>query len=332
MAFGLNLKGSKTSEQAEPGETGSAALETRARPKPGLSHRLAGEARSFVEDLKPYLPSEMVGGSIPYVPGTEEEAVWNAAAQACATEKVNYVYTVEDSKVWYLACPASSLASSPDSWCPLAAALPGNSEFWDKETVYLYEQEGLASALRWDPETGRMQVFLGAARTILPRIQSMDANFVTVNAQIAGVVPWRNRQLKTERLSRATARMLLISGILVCLIILGIMAIQFVSANLIDRQLGVVKETTENASMDLMMKAGQASQNEVSRHLVRVQQLLDDLAKIDGTLVRYEVKQGGVVEWEALVPAAYAKGVMSVQGVPQPGIEKDGRIRIKGSQ
>lgn len=343
MAFGLNLKGlSKVkSAAADPSALGvdptnEAAVQAaekagaHAKPKPGVSDRLAGEAKTFVEDLRPFLPSELIGGSIPYVPGTEDEGVWNAAAQACSTEKVNFVYAIEDNKVWYLACPSSALASSPDSWCPLAAALPGNSEFWDKETVYLYEQEGLASALRWDPETGRMQIYLGAARTILPRIQSMDANFVTVNPQIAGVVPWRNRQLRTERLSRAAARMLMMSGILVSLVILGVMAVQYVMINFIDRQLTQVKEASESASMDLMMKAGQASQNEVSKHLVRTQQLLDDLAKIDGTLVRYEVK-GGAVTWEALVPAAYAKGVMSIQGVPQPGIEKDGRIRMKGS-
>ena len=75
------------------------------------------------------------------------------------------------------------MASFPDSWCPLAAALPGNSEFWDKETVYIYEHEGLASALRWDGETKRMQVFIGPSRSILPRIQSMDANFVTISAE-----------------------------------------------------------------------------------------------------------------------------------------------------
>jgi hypothetical protein len=179
-----------------------------------LSDKLSGEAARFISDLKPFLPSELVGGSLPYVPGTEEEAVWNAAAQACSTEKVHYLYSIEGNKVWYLACSSSMLASNPDSWCPLAAALPGNSEFWDKETVYLYEQEGLASALRWDPETGRMQIYLGPARSILPRIQSMDANFVTVNPRVADIVPWQNRQLRTEQLARASARMLLIAGIL----------------------------------------------------------------------------------------------------------------------
>ncbi len=301
------------------------------KPRPGVASKLAGEDRSYLRDLKPYLPSELVGGSVPYVPGTEDEAVWNAASQACATEKVHFVYSTEGNRVWYLACPSTALASSPDSWLPLAAALPGNSEFWDRETVYLYEQEGLASALRWDPETTRMQIFLGAGRTILPRIQSMDANFVTINPQVAQIVPWRNRQLRTEQLSRATARMLLVSGIILSCIILAATAAQYIMITAIDRNLQEVRNQTDTASTDVMMKAAQSMQNDAIKNMVRAQQLLDDLSKIDGTLVKYQMK-GGVLEWEALVPAAYASGVMSIRGQAQPGIEKDGRIRIKGNQ
>lgn len=336
MAFSMDFFNRKT---ASPAETeSSAATSPEAAPqkqdtrtKAPLSTRLAGEADLYVADLKPYLPLELVGGALPLVIGMEEESVWNAASQACATEKVHYVFSVDEGKVWYLACPSAALSSSPDSWCPLAAALPGNSEYWDRETVYMYEQEGIASALRWDQETGRMQVFLGASRTILPRIQSMDANFVTINPSMAKKVPWRNRQLMTEKLSRATARMLLLSGIGLCSIILAVMALQFIRVSFTERQLSSVAEQSENASMDLMMKAGQAAQSDVVKHVARIQQLLDDLGKIDGTLVKYEVKPGGVLEWEALVPAAYSTGIMSVRGQAQPGIEPDGRIRIKGT-
>lgn len=333
MALDFDLKGlaSKLSGQASQPSAPENPAEARLA-KPGLSTVLSGETNLFVADLKPYLPSELVGGSIPHIPGTEDEAVWNAASQACATEKVHYVYTVSDNRIWYLACPSSALASSPDSWCPLAAALPGNSEYWDRETVYIYEQEGVASALRWEKETGRMQIYLGASRSILPRIQSMEANFVTINADAAKIVPWKNRQLMTEQLSRATVRMLTVAGILVTLALLGIIAIQYISINLMDRNLAEVKAQTESASSDLMMKAGLATQSDVLKNMVRVQELLDDLSKIDGTLVKYEVKQGGVLEWEALVPAAYSTGVMSVRGQAQPGIEPDGRIRLKGTQ
>ncbi len=296
------------------------------RPRPGMSDYLAGEAKDFVSELYPYLPLELIGGVVPHIPGTEEEAVWNASSQACSTEKVHFCYSVDEGRVWYLACPSTALASNPHSWCPLAAALPGNSEYWDRETVYLYEQEGIASALRWDPETGRMQVFLGASRTILPRVQSMDANFVTINPEVADIVPWRNKQLKTERLARATARMLMFSGMLVAFIAALVLVFNFIGVSMTERNLASVKKQTEDSSSDLMIKAHNAMQSDTVKHMVRIQSLLDALAAKDATLVRYEVK-GGQLEWEALVPQAFA----SEFGKPTGTIEKDGRVRVKNT-
>ena len=40
---------------------------------------------------------------------------------------------------------------TPIAGALLAAALPGNSEYWDKDTVYLFDQEGTAAGLRWGP-------------------------------------------------------------------------------------------------------------------------------------------------------------------------------------
>lgn len=300
--------------------------------RPGLGERVAGEAVFFNADLKPYLPSDLIGGSVPHVVGTEEEAVWNAASQACATEKVHFVYSAEGGRCWYLACPSSSLASNPDSWCPLAAALPGNSEYWDRETVYLYEQEGLASALRWDTDTGRMQIFLGASRTLLPKVQSMSANFVTINPDGLTPVPWRNRALKTEMLSRATARLLLISGIMAVLLVASFLAMQFIMTSIRMGNLADVKARTEAASQELITKSYLTMQSDVPRHMARIQELLDDLTKIDGTLVRYEAKAGGEVEWEALVSPAFRGGTDKIQGEVQPGIAADGRVRIKGKK
>lgn len=299
------------------------------RPRAGMADYLSGEAAKFNSNLSPHLPQELIGGAIPHIPGMEEEAVWNAASQACGTEKVHYVYKADGGRLWYLACPSSALSSAPDSWCPLAAALPGNSEFWDKETVYLYEQEGVASALRWDPDTGRMQVFLGAARTLLPRMQSMDANFVTVNPELADIVPWKNRMLRTEKLSRAASMLLLLVGIAVNLLILLFLIFQFILTNTTIGQLDKVKAETSMASQQLMVSAYNALQSDSIKHMVRIQEMLDELAKIDGTLVKYDVS-GKEVLWEVLVPPAYGQGVGSIKGDVQPGIGSDGRVRIKG--
>ncbi|MCB1556131.1 MAG: hypothetical protein KDJ15_02340 [Alphaproteobacteria bacterium] len=319
-------------EKGKPAPDRQAGKGGVARLKPDLADHLAGEVETVKKTLLPYLPQEMIGGSVPHLPGTEEEAVWNAASQACGTERVHYCYTLENGRCWYLACPSASLASNPDSWCPLAAALPGNSEYWDRETVYLYEQEGVASALRWDPETGRMQVFIGAARTLLPRVQSMDANFVTVNPEMATPVPWKNRAIRTEKLSRAAAMTLLYAGLAVNMLAILILLGQYLATNLVRRDLEKVQIDTEKAATDLMVNAYNALQSDTIKHMVRVQELLDALQKIDGTLVRYEVDKGKI-EWEALLPAAFGTCTGVLQGCQiQPGLEKDGRVRVKGSR
>lgn len=309
---------------AEAEEVSQAAL------RPGVADFLAGESKDVVKKYSPYLPQEIIGGSVPHVPGTEEEAVWNAASQACGTEKVHFVYTVEGARVWYLACPSAAFASNPDSWCPLAAALPGNSEYWDKETVYLYEQEGVASAMRWDAETGRMQIFIGASRTILPRVQSMDANFVTINPAVAQVVPWKNRMLKTEKLSRAMARILILSGLTVGFIAALVLVVNLIGINFVDRDLNSIKRETDAAATKLLNSAANVMQSDTIKHMVRVQNLLDSLAKSNGYLVRYEVS-GKVVEWEALVPQAFAEKVVKENsGAQVLRIEEGDMVRVRG--
>lgn len=329
------LKGLKGKQKAAPGgqsaEQAATPAVAQARLRPGMADHVAGEAKAFAVKLSPFLPQELVGGAIPHIPGSEDEGVWNAASQACSTERVHYCYSIEGGRIWYLATPSMALASNPDSWCPLAAALPGRSEYWDRETVYLYEQEGMASALRWDPETGRMQVFLGAARTLLPRIQSMDANFVTVNPEVAEVVPWRNRALRTEKLSRAAANLLLYFGLVINVIAIAFLLFQYIATGITKRDLSAVQQASKKASDDLMINAYNALQSDTIKHMVRIQTLLDALQKIDGTLIKYDVK-GTQVEWFALVPPSFRECTGELKGCSVEGLEKDGRIRIKGTR
>ena len=326
------LKGTRDKTKAPPGPgEQQPAPAAASRLRPGVADYVAGEQKAFAAKLYPFLPQELVGGAIPHIPGSEDESVWNAAAQACSTERVHYCYSIEDGRIWYLACPSAALASNPDSWCPLAAALPGRSEYWDRETVYLYEQEGMASALRWDPETGRMQVFLGAARTLLPRIQSMDANFVTVNPEVAEVVPWRNRALRTEKLSRASANALLYVGLVLNVIVIAFLLFQYILTGITKRDLASVKAASDSASQSLMINAYNALQSDTIKHMVRIQELLDALQKIDGTLVKYEVK-GGKLVWQALLPPSFKECEGVLKGCKVIKLEPDSRIRVEGAR
>lgn len=298
---------------------------------------LAGENPALDIDASghtPYLPSEMVGGSVPHVVGTELEAVWHAAAQACGTEHIHYCYSPHEGRIWYLATPSSSLASAPNTWCPLAAALPGHSEHWDKDTVYLYEQEGQASALRWDPDSGRLQLFLGPARTILPRIQSMNANFVTINAETARPLPWVSRNLKLEKISRYTSVLVLITGILTVFVLAGYIMFLNITTMATRPALENVRKETQAASEQLITKSYQAFATNAPKHILRAQELHQALFNSGGMLLRYELKEGGGVEWEALVPQAVAASENPAfrSSKPTGEIGEDGRVRIMGTQ
>jgi hypothetical protein len=299
-------------------ETGAATRPERKPSKPGV---VAGV------ELKPFLPADLIGGSIPYVPGKEDEGVWNAAAQACGTERVHYCFTVDEGRCWYLATPSSSLASNPDSWCPLAAALPGNSEYWDRQTVYIFENEGTAGALRWDPETGRLQIFLGVSRTILPRIQSMEANFVTVNPEAAKPVRWRNRALNRERLSRALVKGLFFTGITITAFAMLVWVGAYTLANSLTPKLDKAREVTNNATNELLSTAANALQSNTDRHLARIIDLLNITSGFGGVLTKYEVKDNDTVEWTALIPTAVQPGQIQATAV---GLE-DGRVKVKGT-
>lgn len=299
-----------------------------------LLERLAGNMAMARKLYKPELPGELVAGSIPQMSGVEEESVWNAAVQACGTERVHFAFTVKDGKCWYLATPSSSLASYPDSWCPLAAALPGNSEYLDQETVYIYEKDGQAGALRWDKDSGRMQLYLGAARTILPKVQSMDANFVTINPENADVMPWINLDLKTDMLTRTAGKIMVLSGAFVAIIAAIYILGMYAYANAIQPQLDKTKSETELASMQLLNDAAKSLENDTIDHIIRIQELLDTLTQIQGTLVKYEVVNGET-HWEALVPKAFSTTDNPVLNGARPvnnELEKDGRVRIRGNR
>jgi hypothetical protein len=301
-----------------------------AEPKATVRTAAAATPVAGSSPLSPYLPPDIIGGSVPHIAGTEEEAVWNAASQACATDKVHYAYSVSDGRIWYLSTPSSSLASNPDSWCPLVAALPGNSEYWDRETVYIYDQEGTAAGLRWDQETGRMQVFVGPSRTVLPRLQTLDANFVTINVERATPVPWKNRSLNEEKLSRATVMGLFWTGTALAIVAIGYWLLTHVISIAIKPNLAKAQQETAAASEKLMMQAAQMMRNDADKHVFRLQDLLMQLQSINGTLLKYQVKDGAVM-WEALIPPAAGGENLKQLRAKAIGSSEDGRVKIQGT-
>ncbi len=106
---------------------------------------------------------------------------------------------------------------------------------------------------------------------------------------------------------------------------------QFILTNTVERDLKKVKAETDRVSQTLMIEAYNALQSDSIKHMVRVQEILDDLREIDGTLVKYEVK-GKKLKWEAVVPQPFGNGTGSLKNVKPGKLEKDGRVRISGTK
>src|SRR6202012_5949472 len=62
-----------------------------------------------------YFPPDLIGGTCPRIAGEEEEIVWNAAAEACDTERVHVIWRSVGNRIWYLAVRSSDLASHPNT-------------------------------------------------------------------------------------------------------------------------------------------------------------------------------------------------------------------------
>ena len=120
--------------------------------------------------------------------------------------------------------------------------------------------------------------------------------------------------------------MLLLSGMVVCLICTVLLIFNYLALGFMTRNLDQVRSETGRASEDLMVNAYNAMQSDTIKHMVRIQELLDTLSAKNGTLVRYEV-QGTKVEWEALIPPAFAQEF----GKPED-LAPDGRARVKNTR
>ena len=96
--------------------------------------------------------------------------------------------------------------------------------------------------------------------------------------------------------------------------------------------LSEIKKQSNQAASDLLKNAANVMQSDTIRHMVRIQKLLDSLALSNGYLVRYEV-HGRQVEWEAIVPQAFADNVTKANNGSKVIRREEGdQVRILGKR
>src|SRR5690606_33749374 len=138
--------------------------------------------------------------------------------------------------------------------------------------------------------------------------QSMEANFVAINPESAVHVPWKSIALRRARLARMLTRVLFFSGMLVAVLALLVWLGAYGMANMLTREREKARQVSADATNQLMINAANALQSNTDQSLARVIELLNTTSSFGGVLTRYEVKDDGSVEWEALIPSAVSPG------------------------
>ena len=119
-----------------------------------------------------YFPAEVIGGSCPVVKGDEEAVAWHAAAEACATERIHFVWRVHDDRIWYLAIRSEDLASHSKSWCPFASLLPGAPDAYDAPIVYTYYTDESATLMA--VQRDGLQIIRGSSSIIKAKAERIS--------------------------------------------------------------------------------------------------------------------------------------------------------------
>jgi len=254
-----------------------------------------------------YFPSELIGGTCPRVAGEEEEIVWNAAAEACDTERVHVVWQSVDSKIWYIAVRSSELASHPDTWCPFASLLPGAKDAATPPVCYTYYSDEMATMMTVTPDG--LQIYRGTTLVVRAKAERTARELGNVpvieltpdQVMKLAPVPWYSVSLFEDRARRILAAAAVFSAI--TLAGLTFLIWLFASMALITARhdLSDTLTRTQDKTTELMRTSEKLRTSPMREQLAKFADLNDGLLAVNGLLEVYEVKDGKV-RWRAIVP------------------------------
>jgi len=289
----------------------AATGEAEATPK-----SLADGSSSFTKVLldKPgglgefYFPSELIGGCCPRVAGQEEEIVWNAAAEACDTERVHVVWQSTENRIWYLAVRSSEIASHTNTWCPFASLLPDMKDARSVPVCYTYFSDEAATMMTLTAEG--LQIHRGMSSVVRAKAERSarelgDAPVIElVPDRILKLtpVPWYSVSLFEDRARRILATVAVMTAIGLAVLsfavwLLTTMVIVGAKVNLHEAQARASSKTTE-----LMQTVSVLRSSPVRDQLSKFSDLNDGLLTLNGFLEVYEINKEGQVRWRAIVP------------------------------
>ncbi len=254
-----------------------------------------------------YFPPELIGGTCPRAIGEEEDIIWNAAVEACDTERVHVVWQSVENKVWYIAVRSSELASHANTWCPFAALLPGMKDAVPPPVCYTYYGDETATMMMITPDG--LQIY--RSTNLVVRAKAERAARELGDAPVIELVPdkilqltpvpWYSLSLFEDRARRILATTAVFSAIV--LAGLAFLIWMFASMTLLATRhdISETMARTEDKTMALMKTIEQLRASPMREQLAKFVDLNDGLLAVNGFLEVYELKNGKT-RWRAVVP------------------------------
>jgi hypothetical protein len=254
-----------------------------------------------------YFPSELIGGCCPRVAGDEEEIVWNAAAEACDSERVHVVWQAIENRIWYVAVRTAEIASHPNTWCPFASLLPGMKDAHPAPVCYTFYSDEAATMMTVTPDG--LQIHRGMSSVVRAKAERSarelgDAPVIElVPERILKLTPapWYSISLFEDRARRILATLsvlsaLILAGFAFIVWLLTSMVILSAKANLDD-----ARTRTANKTVELMRTAGELRMSPMRDQLSAFADTNDGLLAVNGYLEVYEIRDAKA-RWRATVP------------------------------
>ncbi len=267
-----------------------------------------------------YVPPDIIGGTCPRIRGQEHEVVWHAAAEACDSERIHTVWQSAGNRTWYFAIRSDSLASHPNSWCPLAALLATVQKKEALPACYTYYEEEMAMIVVLTSD--ELNVFRGTAPVIKAKTERILkelslASAITLDPyQVEQLkpVPWFSASLFEDRARRGLSAFSALAALAVISISFLVWVLASLATLSAHSDLSEAIRMTQIKSLQLIQEADTARFSPVRRQLGALLAVNDALLDLNGYLTIYEVKEG-VIRWRALVPpSATGERIVAIGG------------------
>ncbi len=254
-----------------------------------------------------HFPVDIIGGCCPRVVGSEQEIVWNAAAEAADTERIHIVWQAKGDRIWYLVVRSTDMGSHPNTWCPFASCLPGMKDSIDPPVIYTYFSDESATMMTVLKEG--LQIHRGTSSVVRAKAERMSRELD--NAPVIEMIPdriaklapvsWFSLSLFEERSRRVLATISVFAAMIVLSLAVIVWFFATMSAMSSNSNLHEIQARSEEKAVQLLHAVQAQRASPMREQLAKFADINDGLLSLNGYLDIYQITNNKVL-WRAIVP------------------------------